>query len=356
MSIIDKIPDYRKQIGPTLWEHLEEPELPTSLRLKQIPCNFDSTLYLQPFLSIISSLSIHLKEGEEDTMLGLVFGLLAMYGTIATKYLLEDVRNGKQATILPTYGKMGYQLYKKILWVNRTIQKSRMEKGIAFQWSTPVRFQKRNPMHEFTPESWDYFMCKMKHAIQLTRRALENVEQESKKECDKLKAREYQKLYKLLNKIPRVGPLNANHLLGLMALCGVIPVILFEEEVGGATKGYERLDEKHFLQKKNISHEEVKEKLGNALKQRLGTKPTKRKVENILCKVRRRMKNNSDRLYVDLVDTMFPLVTYENGKVIFQTEKKVLFESEKGMMGNIPKLKKFQHSLNENDKWMKKLK
>ena len=45
---------------------------------------------------------------------------------------------------------------------------------------------------------------------------------------------EYRKLYDMANKIPFVGKLNANHLLGLMALSGVIPPRLFENEFNGA--------------------------------------------------------------------------------------------------------------------------
>ena len=97
----------------------------------------------------------------------------------------------------------------------------------------------------------------------------------------------------------------------------------------------------------------MKEKLGNAWKDRFGKKPTKRNVENILCKVGRGIKN-SDRLYVDLVDKNFPLVTYENGKIIFEMDNKILFTSDKGMIGSIERLKEFQHSF--HDKWMRKLK
>ena len=87
MDIIDYFPNYRKQINWKIQQHFQDPQLPSGLQLKQIACNFDPTLYLQPFLSIISSLSMNLKENKENTMVGLVFGLSqsmasTMFGTI----------------------------------------------------------------------------------------------------------------------------------------------------------------------------------------------------------------------------------------------------------------------------------
>ena len=257
MDIIDSFPNYRKQINWKIREHFQDPQLPFGLRLKQIGCNFDPTLYLQPFLSIISSLSINLKESEEDTMLGLVFGLSqsmasAMFGTIATKYLLREFWMGKESRNVPRYGKVGYLLHKKILWVDQKIKTSRINKGIASKWGTPKRFSKRNTMHEFNVKSWDNFMVRMKMAIASMKKSMEMLKEEKKSNGDKLKAMQYQKLFGVVKQIPKVGPLNANHLLGLMSLCGVIPVIMFEEEEGGAKKAYMQLDEQHSLKEKKF--------------------------------------------------------------------------------------------------------
>ena len=93
-------------------------------------------------------------------------------------------------------------------------------------------------------------MTKIKRAIAMTIIMLKAADRESKKQFNKVKAGKYKKLYNLVKKIPKVGLLNANHLLGLMALSGVIPLILFEDKFGGAIVGYKRLDEKHLLQEK----------------------------------------------------------------------------------------------------------
>ena len=97
----------------------------------------------------------------------------------------------------------------------------------------------------------------------------------------------------------------------------------------------------------------MKEKLGNACKEIFGQKSMDWKVENILCKIGRKIRN-SDQLYTDLVDEKFPFVTYNNGKVTFETVNEILFTLDKRMIRNMEQLKQYQHSF--NDKWMKKLK
>ena len=197
-------------------------------------------------------------------------------------------------------------------------------------------------------------MIKMKDSIEQIKTKLQSANDETKREYNKAKKDEYKKLYGVLKEIPKVGALNANHLLGLMALCGIIPPVLFEEEEGGAKKAYENLDEIYSLREKLITPNEVKKTLGNACKELFGKKPIDRKIENVLCKIGRRMKTNSDRLYVDLVNEDFPLVRYEDGRVTFETKKGKVFGSNKGMIGIISKLKKYCHSF--DDKWMDKLK
>ena len=85
-------------------------------------------------------------------------------------------------------------------------------------------------------------------------------------------------------------------------------------------------------------------------------KTTKRKIENIVCKLGRKIRN-SDQLYYDIVDKKFPLVTYEDGIVSFEKNGKILLKSNKGLIENIESLEKYQHTFNHpNDNWMKEFK
>ena len=56
--------------------------------------------------------------------------------------------------------------------------------------------------------------------------------------------------------------------MGLLALSGAIPTILFEEEKDGASVGYGILDEKYSLKEKGIKLDALKEKLQNACKEK----------------------------------------------------------------------------------------
>ena len=298
---------------------------------------------------------MEVKEHTWDTMLGLVMGLCqsmasAMLGTIGVKYLLRELKKGKKWDEEPKYGKLGFQLLRKIYWVDERIKVS----TFASDWKIPKRFSKRNQMYKFSTQQWDEMMITMRDLIDNTKISLGSCQ----KICQKVKEAEYKKLFEYLKlKVPKVGKLNANHVLGLLALTGVIPPIMFEEEREGASRGYKLLNEEVSLRKQKISIKEVKEKLQHASKEILKKKkPTKRDGENILCKIGRQLCN-SDRLYCDLVDEGFPLVRYDNGNVIFEFGQEVLFKSQKGMIGKIEKLEKFQHTFKSSkDKWMKELK
>ena len=105
----------------------------------------------------------------------------SIFGTIATKFLLEDLARGKKWNEEPKYGKLGYQLCKKIFWVDQQIKKSKSKKQIASKWKIPKRFQKRNAMHQFTPESWDNSIEEMTCLIEKTEAAFGTMESEKKK-------------------------------------------------------------------------------------------------------------------------------------------------------------------------------
>ena len=62
---------------------------------------------------------------------------------------------------------------------------------------------------------------------------------------EKIGLEDYKRVHCRINKIPGIGCLLANHLIGIAVIVGVLPLSLFSFIDGGAKKFYEGL-EKHF--------------------------------------------------------------------------------------------------------------
>jgi hypothetical protein len=101
-----------------------------------------------------------------------------------------------------------------------------------------------------------------------------------------------------------VGPLKANHLIGICSLLGLLPLSLFSQMEGGAAKAHTVLQSHH---PNTPAREEAMDNIHYAIELSAGRELTKRCSENSFCKVARFL-SGSDPRFRDLVDKTFPLV------------------------------------------------
>ena len=120
----------------------------------------------------------------------------------------------------------------------------------------------------------------------------------------KKRVNQYKKLRKhFCSTTPNCGLLVTNHVLGICSTLSLLPAwVQGEIEVSPSTWYMQWFSSKFGLSTSSDTMEEITETVRHALTSRYGTPFSRRKVENILCKVyRTRTGSNSDKKFCDIV-------------------------------------------------------
>ena len=138
-----------------------------------------------------------------------------------------------------------------------------------------------------------------------------------------------------------VGDLRANHLIGLGAIIGFVPIHMFDMCDGGADKAYEAV--KTVYGRNVPSKDATMDNIHHLMEKTMGRNLSRRYSENAFCKIGRVIVD-SDKLYRDILDTRFPIIRVENStvKVISKKETEDVFTSLFEIKTNAvtPKIKK----------------
>ena len=207
-----------------------------------------------------------------------------------------------------------------------------MPKLQEIKLEAPLRFNPYHKIQTFSPEQWDKWMTTL---FPIFQQATSYTSKDH-----------YASLHTQLCNLTNVQDLCANHLMGIMALAGIVNPKMFDYVIRGAQRGYTKIKEKF----KNVPspekfHENLKYALAVSLDLEHMDNISDREAENMLCKIGRVM-SNYDKRFWDVVDVGFPLAHSKNGIVTFELPDGKKLSSKKGMFGVFDDLKEFELSKN----------